>query len=145
MMTRRALLLSALPPAMANPVRAAPVAVTLYKNPECGCCEGYVDYLRHHGFEVTSKPTNDLAEISRKAGVPPDLQGCHTAFIDDYVVDGHVPVEAIDKLRTERPPIKGITLPGMPEGSPGMYGKKTEPFAIYAIGRDGAPSVFIVV
>jgi len=83
-----------------------------------------------------------LAE--RRASLP-ICRAATRRFIDDYVVDGHVPVEAIDKLRTERPPIKGITLPGMPEGSPGMYGKKTEPFAIYAIGRDGAPSVFIVV
>jgi hypothetical protein len=145
MITRRALLLSAVPLAAAGSVHAAPVAVTLYKNPECGCCEGYVDYLRHHGFEVTSKPTNNLAEISRKAGVPSDLQGCHTAFIGDYVVDGHVPVEAIKNLLAERPAIKGITLPGMPEGSPGMYGEKTGPFTIYAIGHDGKSSVFMTL
>jgi len=145
MITRRALLLSAVPLAIAGSVRAASVAVTLYKNPECGCCDGYVDYLRHHGFEVTSKPTNDLAEISRKAGVPADLQGCHTAFIGDYVVDGHVPVEAIEKLLAEHPTIKGITLPGMPEGSPGMYGKKAEPFTVYAIGQDGKPNVFMTL
>ena len=145
MITRRALLLSALPLAIAGSVRAAPVAVMLYKNPECGCCEAYVDYLRHHGFEVTSKPTNDLAEISRKAGVPSDLQGCHTAFIEDYVVDGHVPVEAINKLLAERPPIKGITLPGMPAGSPGMSGEKIGPFTIYAIGQDGKSSVFMTL
>src|SRR5215472_5476840 len=126
---------------MAGSVRAAPVAVAVYKNPECGWCEGYVDYLRQHGFEVTSKPTNDLAEISRKAGVPADLQGCHTAFIGDYVVDGHVPVEAIEKLFAERPKIKGITLPGMPAGSPGMFGEKIGVFTIYAIGQNGKPSV----
>ena len=91
--------------------------MTPYKNPECGCCEGYADYLRQHGFEVTSTPTNDLTEISRKAGIPADLPGCHTAFIGNYVVDGHVPVEAIEKLRAERPSIKGVTLPGMPTGS----------------------------
>jgi hypothetical protein len=145
MITRRALLLSTVPLAMGGSVCAAPVAVTLYKTPECGCCEGYVDYLRHHGFEVTSRPTNDLAEISRKAGVPSDLQGCHTAFIGGYVVDGHVPVEAINKLLAERPAIKGITLPGMPEGSPGMYGNKAEPFTIYAISQDGKSSVFMTV
>jgi hypothetical protein len=105
----------------------------------------YVDYLRHHGCEVTSKPTNDLAEISRKAGVPSELQGCHSAFIEDYVVDGHVPVEAIKKLLSERPPIKGIALPGMPAGSPGMSGEKIGPLTIYAIGRDGKPSLFITL
>jgi len=71
MITRRALMLSAVPLTMAGSVRAALIAVTLYKNPECGCCEGYADYLRQHGFEVTSKPTNDLAEISQKAAIAP--------------------------------------------------------------------------
>jgi hypothetical protein len=145
MITRRALLVSAVPLAIAGSVRVAPVAVTLYKNPECGCCEGYVDYLRHHGFEVTSRPTNDLADISRKAGIPADLQGCHTAFIGNYVVNGHVQVEAIEKLLAERPAIKGITLPRMPTGSPGMSGEKIGPLTIYAIGHDGKPSVFMTL
>jgi hypothetical protein len=145
MITRRALLFSAVPLAIAGSVRAAPVAVTLYKSPECGCCEGYADYLRHYDFTVTVKATNDLADISRKAGIPTDLQGCHTAFIDGYVVDGHVPVEAIEKLLAERPAIRGITLPGMPEGSPGMSGEKIGPLTIYAIGQDGKPSVFVTL
>ena len=145
MITRRSLLVSAVPLAIAGSVRAASVAVTLYKNPECGCCEGYADYLRQHGFEVTPKPTNDLAEISRKAGIPADLQGCHTAFIGNYVVEGHVPVEAIEKLLAERPSIKGVTLPGMPTGSPGMSGEKIGPLTIYVIGQDGKPSVFMTL
>jgi len=145
MLTRRALLISASVFALTRPTYAAPPSVTLYKNPECGCCDGYADYLRHSGFTVTAKATNDLSEISRKAGIPPDLQGCHTAFIGDYVVDGHVPVEAIKKLLAERPTIKGITLPGMPMGSPGMTGDKTEPFTVYAIGKDGKPRVYMTV
>ncbi|MDH4989157.1 DUF411 domain-containing protein [Aminobacter anthyllidis] len=115
----------------------------LYKNPQCGCCEGYADYLRKNGFEVEVKPTNDLAEISRKAGVPEDFQGCHTMFIDGYVIDGHVPLKAVEKLLTERPAIAGISLPGMPMGSPGMVGDKTEPFKVYAITKDGKkPTVY---
>jgi hypothetical protein len=125
---------------------AAPTQVTLYKNPQCSCCEGYAAYLRQNGFEVTVKPTNDLAQISLKAGVPAELEGCHTAFIDGYVVDGHVPVEVIRKLLSERPAIAGITLPGMPSGSPGMFGEKTEPFTIYAVTKDGkAPTVYATV
>jgi hypothetical protein len=135
MTTRRALLLAAPAVMLATAVRAAPVAVTLYKNPECGCCEGYAAYLRKHGFTVTVKASNDLAEISRKAGIPPELEGCHTAFIENYVVDGHVPVEVINKLLAEHPQIKGITLPGMPAGSPGMTGRKSGPFTIYAVGQ----------
>jgi hypothetical protein len=145
MLTRRALLIGVSSLAMAGPLEAAAIPVTLYKNPECGCCDGYADYLRDHGFKVTAKATPDLSEISRKAGIPPDLEGCHTAFIGDYVVDGHVPVEAIDKLLKEHPAIKGITLPGMPPGSPGMAGGKSEPFTIYAIGKDGKSSVFMTL
>lgn len=145
MITRRALLVSTPLLVLAGPLRAAPTAVLLYKNPECGCCDGYADYLRQHDFTVTSKATTDLAEISHKAGIPPDLQGCHTAFIGDYVVDGHVPVEAINKLLTDRPGIKGITLPGMPLGSPGMSGEKSGPFTIYAVGEDGKSTVFLTL
>ena len=144
MLTSRILLLSSAL-AVTGPLHAAPVPVKIFKNPECGCCDGYADYLRHHGFAVTSKPTNDLAEISRKAGVPSELQGCHTAFIGDYVVDGHVPVEAINTLLAEHPAIKGITLPGMPAGSPGMSGEKAGPFTIYAIRQDGKSSVFLTL
>ncbi|WP_119390689.1 DUF411 domain-containing protein [Taklimakanibacter lacteus] len=116
---------------------------TLYKNPQCSCCEGYANYLRANGFKVEVKPTNDLTEISRKAGVPEDFQGCHTMFIDGYVVDGHVPVNTVNKLLRERPAIAGITLPGMPMGSPGMTGAKTVPFTIYAVTKDGkAPTVY---
>lgn len=129
--------------AMPLPAVADPLQATLYKNPQCSCCEGYAAYLRDAGFRVDVKPTNDLAEISRKAGVPEDFQGCHTTFIDGYVVDGHVPVDQIGKLLSERPPIAGITLPGMPTGSPGMGGGKTEPFTIYAVTKDGAaPTVY---
>jgi hypothetical protein len=145
MLTRRMLLLAGSALALAGPARAAPLPVTLYKSPECGCCEGYVEYLKRHGFAVTAKATNELAEISRKAGIPAELQGCHTSFIGGYVVDGHVPVEAINKLLAERPDIKGITLPGMPLGSPGMTGAKTEPFTIVAIGKDDGQSVFMTV
>src|SRR5436305_12591553 len=143
MLTRRALLMSTSLLALAGGAHAAPVSVMLCKNPECGCRDGYADYLRQHGFAVTAKATPDLSEISRKAGIPPELQGCHTAFIGNYVVDGHVPVEAIEKLLAERPAIKGITLPGMPLGSPGMAGDKTEPFTVFAIRSDGTSSVFI--
>jgi hypothetical protein len=119
------------------------IGATLYKNPQCSCCEGYADYLRQNSFQVDVKPTNDLAEISRNAGVPVELQGCHTMFIDGYVIDGHVPVSIVRKLLNEKPPIAGITLPGMPMGSPGMVGVKTEKFVIYALAKDGeAPTVY---
>ncbi|MCK1709106.1 MULTISPECIES: DUF411 domain-containing protein [unclassified Bradyrhizobium] len=127
-------------------VAAAPIHATLYKNPQCTCCEGYAAYLRSDGFDVEVKPTNDLNQISEKAGVPEKYQGCHTMFVGNYVVDGHVPVEVVQKLLKERPPIAGITLPGMPARSPGMSGQKAKPFVIYAITRDGkAPTVYASV
>src|SRR5437764_8214223 len=96
--------------ALASPARAlaAPPRATLYKNPECSCCEGYAAYLKNNGFDVTVKATTDLAEISRKAGVPEKLQGCHTMFVESYVIDGHVPVAVIRRLLTARPAIAGI-------------------------------------
>ncbi|AGA08458.1 CopG family transcriptional regulator [Sinorhizobium meliloti] len=129
--------------AVAGPAIAEPLEATLYKNPQCGCCEGYAAYLRDNGFNVEVKPTNDLAEISRKAGVPEGMQGCHTTFVDGYVIDGHVPVNVVRKLLIEKPAIAGITLPGMPMGSPGMSGPKTEKFVIYTVPKDGtATSVY---
>ncbi len=115
----------------------------LYKSPQCGCCEKYAAYLRRNGFDVTVKPTHDLTSISQKAGVPADLAGCHTMFVDGYVVDGHVPVDVVHRLLSERPPIAGISLPGMPAGSPGMSGTKTGPFVIYALPKDGGdPAIY---
>jgi hypothetical protein len=125
--------------ALSHPVLAEPIEVTLYKSPQCGCCGGHADYLRKNGFKVEVKPTHELAEISRNAGVPEELQGCHTSFIEGYVVDGHVPIDTIRKLLNERPAIAGITLPGMPLGSPGMLGGKEGPFIIYAVTKDGKP------
>ena len=117
----------------------------LYKSPECSCCEGYAAYLRTNGFQVDVKTTNELGEISRKAGVPPKLQGCHTMFVEGYVVDGHVPVEIIRKMLSERPAIAGITLPGMPQGSPGMTGTKNGMFTVYAVFKDtSAPRIYAV-
>ena len=127
------------------PALAEPIHALLYKNPQCSCCEGYAAYLRQNGFEVEVKPSNDLAEISSKAGVPADLEGCHTMFVEGYVVDGLVPVDVVRRLLAEKPAIVGITLPGMPAGAPGMAGTKTDPFTIFAVHKDGtAPTVFAV-
>jgi hypothetical protein len=120
-----------------------PYAATLYKNPQCSCCEGYADYLRENGFEVTVKPTHDLPLMHRQYGVPEPLVGCHTTLVDGYVVEGHVPIGPVLRMLTERPAIKGISLPGMPAGSPGMFGEKTAPFTIYEIG-DGPAKVYAV-
>ena len=116
---------------------------TLYKTPYCGCCEQYADYMRQNGFEVTVKPTHDLTMLKRQHGVPEKFDGCHTMLIDGYVVEGHVPVDTVNRLLTERPSIRGISLPGMPQGSPGMTGTKGAPFEIYEFGR-GEPKIYSV-
>jgi hypothetical protein len=130
------------------PLSAEPAAdrgqVTLYKNPDCGCCEGYADYLRQRGFKVTAVPTNDLTVMGEKYGILDSLQPCHISLIGGYVVGGHIPIEIINRLLSEKPQITGITLPGMPEGTPGMPGKKPGPLQIYEIGK-GPPKVYAIV
>jgi hypothetical protein len=116
-------------------VLAEPPAATMYVNPQCGCCQGHADYLRQNGFKVTVKETQDMSLIRRQHGVAAKFEGCHIMLIDGYVVEGHVPAAAIKKLLAERPKIKGISLPGMPEGSPGMTGVKAEPFKILEISE----------
>ena len=101
--------------------------------------------MRQHGFTVTVKESEKLAAMSTKAGIPGELEGCHLAFLGGYVVSGHVPIEVIDKLLAERPQIKGLALPGMPLGSPGMSGDKQEPFKVYAIGSDGKAELYMTI
>jgi hypothetical protein len=142
MFSRRTFTAALLLSGLVRPAVAKPISATLYKNPDCECCDVYAEYLRKHGFAVTVMPTNNLSEIDRRAGLLERLEGCHTTFIDRYFVSGHVPIEAVEMLLTQRPSIKGITLPGMPTGSPGMAGSKLQAFTIFAIALDGASSVF---
>lgn len=109
---------------------------TLYKNPECSCCEEYAKYLRRSGYTIKVVATHDLSAVKRQNSVPEPLEGCHTLVLGQYVVEGHVPLKHIDRLLAEKPSIKGISLPGMPQGSPGMTGRKEESFVIYEIGTD---------
>ena len=118
---------------------------TLYKDPNCGCCQDYAEYLRQNGFELSVIPTEELADLRQQQGVPEELTGCHMTLIDGYVIEGHVPVAMIAKLLGERPAIKGISLPGMPMGSPGMSGEKSEPFTVLEIAAEKtgeAPRIF---
>jgi hypothetical protein len=131
--------------AIPMPAFAATIGAVMYKNPSCSCCETYAAYLEKNGFKVDIKPTNDLSQVSAGLGVPPQLQGCHSVVIDGYVVDGFVPVDLIKKMLADRPAITGIAMAGMPMGSPGMGGEKTESWTIYAFTKDGkAPSFFAV-
>lgn len=113
---------------------------TLYKPLQCGCCDEYVRYLEQNGFKVKVESQADRAlEITKKmAGVPQRFQGCHTLMVDGYVIEGLVPIKPVKKLLEERPQITGISLPGMPVGSPGMPGRKRSPLIIYEIPKGSA-------
>lgn len=127
-----------------RPGNAASTTATLYKNPQCSCCESYASYLGDHGFDVKVIPSNDLELINQQHGVPTALDGCHTTVTAGYVVIGHIPVEVVQRLLKEKPDITGISLPGMPSGTPGMDGPKQGPLTIYAFGKSGQ-SVFATV
>lgn len=117
----------------------------VYKSPNCGCCANYVVYLKRWGFEVEVKDLSDkeLREIKNKYQIPPGFESCHTTIIGDYAVEGHVPIEAINQLLTEKPAILGIGLPGMPPGAPGMGGGKSGVFEIYQFDKiNPTPAVF---
>lgn len=116
----------------------------MYSSPGCGCCGGYADYLAENGYAVDQQQTDDLDSVKADAGVPDDASGCHTTMLGDYVIDGHVPVEAIDRLLQERPAVDGIALPGMPGGSPGMSGDKAGAFEIVSF-KDGSVRPFMSV
>ena len=117
------------------PLRAfsQPMQVKLYKDPNCPCCEGHAAYLNKNGFAVEIIPTIDLLANFAEAQVPSTLHGCHLIEMDGYAIIGHVPVEPIRKLLTERPRIIGISIPGMPVGLPGMEGPRSGPIAVYEI------------
>jgi hypothetical protein len=109
------------------------VEATLYKQAYCSCCDGHADHLRANGFKVTVVESQNMSQIKKERNVPPEFEGCHTIDVGGYVVEGHVPAKIIRKLLKERPAIRGISLQGMPDGSPGMSGTKREPFVIYEI------------
>lgn len=117
------------------------IPATLHKNPNCGCCDVYAGHLEENGFSVTLENTTDLPSVGRAAGVPEQLAGCHTMFVGEYVVEGLVPADIVMRMLTEKPDIKGIALPGMPIGAPGMPGAKAGPLVVYAFGA-GEPVVY---
>ena len=124
---------------LALPARAAQTegAIHILKDPGCGCCDAYADYLKQNGFDVTVVDDKEFVARSVAAGVPEQGVGCHLAMIDGYAVSGLVPVEIINRLVQERPEITGITLPGMPANAPGMAPEKTGTLKVYAFGDAG--------
>lgn len=115
------------------PGTALATAATVHKTPTCGCCDFYVEYLENQGFEVDVVNHDSMNPIFQEMGIDRSMASCHAAEVGPYTVIGHMPAEVIENLLDERPMIRGIALPGMPTGSPGMPGEKQESFSVYRI------------
>lgn len=129
--------------AAASSATAFPV-VSVYKSPTCGCCSEWVKHLERNGFKVETHEVDNLNAIKTEAGIPAGMGSCHTAKVGGYFVEGHVPAEDVKRLLTEKPDALGLTVPGMPIGSPGMEveGVDPEPYDVHLVARDGSTSVY---
>lgn len=132
---------SALRARTASAAEAALPPIEVYKTPGCRCCEKWMDHLRAAGFQVHAQD-GKLNAMRRELGIPRKLIGCHTAVVGDYVVEGHVPAEQIKRLLRDRPDVAGISVPGMPVGSPGMEGPGGKPYDVLSWRKSGEVEVF---
>ena len=119
-------------------------AITVHRTENCGCCTAWEQHMSAAGFAVTDVVNNRMEALKSAHGITPELESCHTGLVDGYVIEGHVPATAVQRLLNERPAIRGLTAPGIPMGSPGMEGDgiTPEPYAVLAIHNDGNTSVF---
>ena len=125
------------------PVSADAPVVTVYKSPTCGCCSLWGEYLQREGFQVVNRDVQDMGAVKDSLGVPSAMGSCHTATVDGYVIEGHVPVEPIRRLLAEKPDARGLAVPGMPIGSPGMEnGDMIQPYDVYLVDDAGETSVY---
>jgi len=120
---------------------AAP-AMTVWKSPSCGCCGGWIDHVRNAGFSVTVHEMDDVEPVKLRLGVPEQLQSCHTAEVEGYALEGHVPADSIVRLLRERPTAKGLAVPGMPQGSPGMETGVKDPYQVVLFGTPNGARVY---
>jgi hypothetical protein len=116
--------------------------VIVYKDPQCGCCNKWVDHLRRNGFHVTTQNDLHVDKIKSAQGIPAELGACHTAIVEGYVVEGHVPADTIKRLLRERPAIKGIAVAGMPAGSPGMEGPYHQRYNVMSFDASGKTEIY---
>ncbi|MFO7910309.1 DUF411 domain-containing protein [Halomonas sp. BLK-85] len=114
-------------------------SVEVHSDPNCGCCGAWVEHLEDNGFEVDHQRHNDVRGVKIEQGVTPELASCHTAMVDGYVIEGHVPAEDIKTLLEERPDVAGLAVPGMPHGSPGMETGRVDDYAVLSWTRDRQP------
>ena len=116
--------------------------ITVYKDPGCGCCKSWIEHLRKHGYRVDAKDSPNMTEIKRTLGVPTGLTACHTAMVNGYLIEGHVPAADIDRLLAQRPKVAGLAVPGMPAGSPGMEGAGAQRYQVLTFDKSGKTTVF---
>ncbi|HET9514645.1 MAG TPA: DUF411 domain-containing protein [Gemmatimonadales bacterium] len=117
--------------------------MTVYKSPTCGCCGKWIDHIKAAGFTVKVVDLDDLTEIKQASAVPMKLRTCHTALVDNYVIEGHVPADVVKKLLAEKPAAIGIAVPGMPIGSPGMeVGNQKDAYEVILFEKGGKTSVY---
>ncbi len=131
--------------ALSRPAMASPTRMIVHKDPNCGCCHLWAEAMKSAGFDVRPDDAADLAPIKARLGVPADLEGCHTAVVDGYFVEGHVPLSSVRRLLEERPAIKGLAVPGMPAGSLGMGDDPGASYDVVAVPAVGMPYLFEAV
>jgi hypothetical protein len=124
--------------------QSAKPQMTVYKSATCGCCSKWVEHMKANGFDVKAIDVDDIDKVKRERGVPADAASCHTALVNGYVVEGHVPADAVQKMLKEKPAIAGIAVPGMPMGSPGMEvpGGQKEAFNIVSFDKTGKTTIY---
>lgn len=127
---------------LVNQQAAEAADIVVYKSPTCGCCTEWVSHLEKNGFSVEIHNRRTMNPIKAKFGVPPHLQSCHTAEVDGYIIEGHVPADDIVRLLREKPAIKGLAVPGMPMGSPGMEGPRSDPYDVLTFEENGRTSTY---
>lgn len=116
--------------------------MTVWKSPWCGCCGKWVEHVRAAGFTVIVKEVKNLTPVKRMAGIPDHLQSCHTAKVGEYVIEGHVPASDIKRLLETTPKARGLVVPGMPSGSPGMENGTRDPYDVHLLKGNGKTEVF---
>lgn len=121
---------------------AAGQAIEVYKSATCGCCEGWVKHLRANGLKVNAHDVANPSDMREKMGIPDRLGSCHTAVIGGYAIEGHVPAAEIKRLLAEKPKAKGLAVPAMPPGSPGMEGPMHMPYDVLLVRADGSTTVY---
>jgi hypothetical protein len=136
-----ALTTGAAPPSATVPAAKKPT-ITVYKDPSCGCCKSWIEHLIKHGYRVEAKDTPEMTEIKRTLGVPDRLSACHTAVVNGYLIEGHVPAADIARLLKDKPKVAGLAVPGMPMGSPGMEGPRKQHYQVLSFDKAGKTKVF---